>query len=52
VHLKFFICRLEEGAPQPLGCAAFKWIDKSELGNYEFPAADASLLKRLKCLNF
>ena len=31
VHLKFFICRLARGEPQPLGCAAVKWVGKSEL---------------------
>src|ERR1041385_594496 len=40
VHLKFFICELLEGEPKPLGCAAFKWISKTELGDFEFPAAD------------
>jgi 8-oxo-dGTP diphosphatase len=48
VRLKFFICRLLHGEPQPLGCAAFKWIGKSELADYKFPAADAQLLQKLK----
>jgi hypothetical protein len=26
VHLKFFVCRLTGGEPEPLGCAAFKRI--------------------------
>src|SRR5688572_18392052 len=26
VALKFFLCQLERGEPQPLGCAAVKWI--------------------------
>ncbi len=47
VHLKFFICRILSGEPQPLGCAAFKWVAKSELADYEFPAADARLLEKL-----
>ena len=50
VHLKFFICRLVSGQPQPLGCAAVKWIEKSELAAHEFPAADAQLLEKLKVL--
>ncbi len=29
VHLKFFVCRLRGGEPQPLGCKAIKWADKS-----------------------
>src|SRR5262245_39486926 len=41
VHLKFFLCRLVSGEPQPLECAAVKWVDQAELSRYEFPAADA-----------
>ena len=48
VHLKFFICKLVSGEPQPLDCAALKWIEKSELADFEFPAADAQLLEKLK----
>jgi mutator protein MutT len=52
VRLKFFICRLLDGEPRPLGCAAFKWIGKLELAGYEFPAADARLLARLRAYSF
>lgn len=48
VQLKFFLCRLESGEPQPLGCAAIKWISPSELSAHDFPAADARLLEKLK----
>ncbi len=48
VHLKFFICRLLGGEPQPLGCKAVKWADKNELAGFEFPAADAKLLEKLR----
>jgi mutator protein MutT len=48
VRLKFFICKLISGEPQPLDCAAVKWIDKAGLDTHEFPAADAQLLERLK----
>ena len=47
VHLIFFVCRLERGEPQTLGCAAFRWIRAAELDHYQFPAADAKLLERL-----
>jgi mutator protein MutT len=47
VHLKFFICQWKRGEPRELGCAAFKWIRKSELADYPFPAADARLLEKL-----
>jgi 8-oxo-dGTP diphosphatase len=52
VHLKFFICRILSGEPRALGCGAFKWIERSELADYEFPAADARLLEGLQAYNF
>jgi mutator protein MutT len=48
VHLKFFSGTLLQGEPQPLGCAAFRWISQSELDHFAFPAADAQLLEKLK----
>ena len=47
VHLQFFLCRLPVGEPQPLGCAALKWVRHDELAAHEFPAADAQLLQKL-----
>jgi 8-oxo-dGTP diphosphatase len=52
VHLKFFICKLLAGEPQPLDCAAVRWVAKSELTDFEFPAADAQLLERLGVFEF
>ncbi len=52
VHLKFFRCELISGQPKPLDCAAVKWIEKSELTEFEFPAADACLLHKLRAFNF
>ena len=52
VRLKFFICRLVRGEPQPLGCGAVKWVKKSELAEYAFPAADARLLDKLRAYDF
>jgi len=48
VHLRFYRCRLMVGEPQPFGCSALKWIAPNELGQFEFPAADARLLDRLR----
>ena len=48
VHLKFFRCTLQHGEPQPLDCAAVKWITLAELDAHAFPAADAQLLAQLK----
>ena len=47
VHLKFFDCQLLDGQPQPLDCAAVKWVAKTELAGFDFPAADRQLLARL-----
>jgi len=47
VHLKFFICQLPTGEPQAIDCAAVCWVNRTELSNFEFPAADAQLLARL-----
>jgi 8-oxo-dGTP diphosphatase len=52
VRLKFFICEWLGGEPQALGCAAFKWVRRDELGNYKFPEADARLLEKLKTMDF
>jgi 8-oxo-dGTP diphosphatase len=48
VHLKFFLCSLLSGEPQPLDCAAVQWIDQAGLDVHEFPPADARLLEKLK----
>ena len=48
VHLKFFAGTLPQGEPQPLGCAAYQWVSRTELDQFEFPAADAQLLAKLK----
>jgi len=52
VHMKFFICKFISGNPQPLDCAAFKWVGKANLAEFEFPAADARLLDKLRELEF
>jgi 8-oxo-dGTP diphosphatase len=48
VHLKFFLCKLPAGEPQPLDCAAVKWVKNDQLAGFEFPAADAQLLEKLR----
>jgi mutator protein MutT len=52
VRLKFFICQSLRGEPQTLGCAAFKWIGRSELSDFEFPDADSQLLAKLRAYIF
>jgi 8-oxo-dGTP diphosphatase len=48
VHLKFFVCKLLSGEPQPLDCAAVRWVERPELAGFEFPAADRFLLEKIK----
>jgi mutator protein MutT len=48
VRLKFFVCQLLSGEPQPLDCAAVRWVARRELAGFEFPAADGRLLEKIK----
>ena len=48
VHLHFYRCQWKRHEPQPLGCAALKWVRIAELKDYQFPAADARLLEKLR----
>jgi 8-oxo-dGTP diphosphatase len=48
VHLEFFICVWRQNEPRALGCAEFAWIEREKLDDYDFPAADARLLEKLK----
>lgn len=48
VRLSFFACQWLGGEPRPIGCAAFRWVTAEELAQYNFPAADARLLERLR----
>ncbi|MGO8763856.1 MAG: 8-oxo-dGTP diphosphatase MutT [Limisphaerales bacterium] len=52
VHLKFYICRLVSGEPKALECAALRWVRREELADYDFPAADARLLEKLRAWSF
>jgi 8-oxo-dGTP diphosphatase len=48
VSLKFFRCRWKQNEPRAIDCHDLKWVTADELLNYEFPAADARLLERLR----
>ncbi len=48
VCLKFFRCRYEGGNIRALGCQRFEWVRPDELGNYRFPPANKSLMKKLR----
>ena len=46
VSLVFFRCGLE-GEPRPLEGQEMAWVSPTDLGRYEFPAADRMLIERL-----
>jgi mutator protein MutT len=48
VHLKFFGCKWLKNEPQALGCSECKWVKANQLSKFDFPEADARLLKRLQ----
>jgi mutator protein MutT len=48
VHLEFFLCRWSRHEPQAIGCADFAWVNREQLANYTFPAADEQLLAKLR----
>jgi mutator protein MutT len=48
VRLRFFLCKLISGEARPIHCNALEWISAEALNRYEFPAADARLLKMLR----
>lgn len=48
VRLRFYRCRWQEHEPRPLGCPNFRWVGLEELRQYQFPAADARLLEKLR----
>jgi mutator protein MutT len=48
VHLEFFLCRWHRNEPRAIGVADFAWVDREQLAQYSFPAADERLLEKLK----
>ncbi len=46
VRLSFFRCEIA-GEPRPLEGQEIIWVRPSDLGRYQFPPADATLLERL-----
>ncbi|MGA1236734.1 MAG: 8-oxo-dGTP diphosphatase MutT [Limisphaerales bacterium] len=47
VRLRFFLCCWTRHEPAVLGCKAFEWVGREDLGAYAFPAADEHLLEAL-----
>jgi len=48
VHLQFHRCRWLACEPQAIDCAGVRWVSRDELGQFNFPAADAKLLEQLR----
>ena len=48
VELEFFLCTIAAGEPKGLDGQNIAWVSVEELDGYEFPAADARLLQRVK----
>jgi len=48
VHLKFFRCRWLRHQAKPILCDELAWIIAGQLCDYQFPAADALLLDKLR----
>lgn len=48
VRIEFFRAQLRRGEPRPLGCQSVAWVTPEQLASYEFPAADARLLLKLR----
>lgn len=47
VHLRFYLCQQVGGTLTCLGCSDARWVEWQDLGRFEFPAADHSLVHRL-----
>lgn len=47
VYLKFIRCRWLSGKPRAVGCQNFVWIAREQLGDFQFPAADAKVVQEL-----
>lgn len=48
VRIRFFQCQLVSGIPEPLECAALRWVSQDSLGQFQFPEADQALIEQLK----
>ena len=48
VRLHFFNCSIIDGEPHPLEVADMRWVQPEELGQFEFPPADADLIAILR----
>ena len=52
ITLHVFLCSVLNGAPEAKGVQDWRWIDLQESDQYNFTAADLSVIKNLKEINF
>jgi hypothetical protein len=48
VRLHFFYCTVLDGDAQPLNVADLRWVSPCDIGNYQFPPADAEIINILR----
>ena len=48
VLLLFYLCRIENGAPRPIGCRSLRWVDGRELVRMPLLPADIALVAGLR----
>src|SRR5215475_11666945 len=48
VRLHFFYCTVLDGDAQPLNVADLRWVSAHDIGNYQFPPADAEIINILR----
>ena len=48
VRLHFFICTVLQGDPKAIDVADLRWVTPHDIGNYQFPPADAELISKLR----
>jgi mutator protein MutT len=48
VTLIVHLCKIIQGEPQPLECQQVKWVEISDLDQFEFPRANIEIINALK----
>lgn len=47
VHLDVFLCDWVQGEPRAIACDEVKWVEVGQLSRFEFPPANAALIRQL-----
>ena len=51
ITLHSFLCRLQQGEPQKIGCSDLRWVNVDQLDDFAFPRADRKIIEKLKRSN-